>query len=91
MAIGWPVAQTLAQSDSTKQVFSIADSTVLRQQVFVRGVINESAGGRRVPLTGATVRWLNTSVGTVTDSLGQFQVPVQTGQNRLVISLIRLR
>ncbi|AQG82324.1 TonB-dependent receptor [Spirosoma montaniterrae] len=88
IAIGWPVVQALAQSDSTNRAVLSADSVITPEPILVQGIVSELNNGRRVPLTGATVRWLSTSVGAVTDSLGRFQLPLLPAQNRLVVSYV---
>jgi outer membrane cobalamin receptor len=54
----------------------------------IRGSVGEVVNGNRSPLIGATVRWLNTSSGTVTDTNGQFHLQIQSATNRLVISYV---
>lgn len=54
----------------------------------VRGSVGEVVSGQPVPLVGATVRWLGTSAGTVTDSLGRFQLQVQQTPMQVVVSYV---
>jgi len=56
--------------------------------VFVRGTVNERVNNTQQPLTGATVRWLGTSAGTVTGADGSFQLRHQEGQYSLAISYV---
>lgn len=54
----------------------------------VRGSVSEIVNGRRVPLVGATVRWAGTSAGTVTDSVGHFQLSTLPVVDQLVTSYV---
>ncbi|WP_460982134.1 TonB-dependent receptor [Spirosoma fluminis] len=65
----------MAQSDSTN----------------IHGTVGEMANGQRVPLVGATVQWAGTSVGTVTDSAGHFQLQRRTAATHLVVSYVGYR
>jgi outer membrane receptor for ferrienterochelin and colicins len=53
----------------------------------IQGVVYENAG-KKEPITGASVYWANTQHGTVTNSLGAFEINNHTGQNKLVISFV---
>lgn len=75
-----------AQSDSTKITNPPTDS--LAAKPVVRGSVGEAVNGRHVPLIGATVLWLGTSAGTVTDPDGKFQLPVHPATNQLVVSYV---
>ncbi|MVM30178.1 TonB-dependent receptor plug domain-containing protein [Spirosoma sp. HMF4905] len=79
----WLSVSGIAQS-APHQLFS-ADST---QPSSIRGRVNELANGKEVPLVGATVQWANTSVGTLTDATGHFQLPIQSTSNRLIVSYV---
>ncbi|MBC3784516.1 TonB-dependent receptor [Spirosoma utsteinense] len=76
----------LGQSDSSS-IKSSADS-VTNVNTTVRGRISETLHGKPAPLTGATVLWLGTSAGTVTDSIGSFQLATHPSVNQLVISYV---
>ena len=54
----------------------------------LQGIVLEVLDGEEVPLTGANVYWLNTSIGTMTDEEGKFSVPYSDEHNQLVISFI---
>lgn len=54
----------------------------------VLGVIKAKEKNLTVELVGANVYWANTQTGTITDSKGQFVLPVIKGNNQLVISYI---
>ncbi|MBC8152464.1 MAG: hypothetical protein H7Z72_06100, partial [Bacteroidetes bacterium] len=53
----------------------IISAVQLRAQ-SVTGRVLERATTKSVPLTGATVRWMGTTVGALTDSTGYFTVPL---------------
>ncbi|HLL94946.1 MAG TPA: TonB-dependent receptor, partial [Spirosoma sp.] len=54
----------------------------------VWGSVAEKVNGRQVSLVGATVLWVGTSAGTVTDSVGRFQLARLPGTSRLVFSYV---
>ena len=90
----WFSCPLLAQSDSIPINKLPADSVVLPGPAIlpavstVRGNVGEIVNGSRVPLVGATVLWAGTSAGTVTDSVGRFQLSTQPAVNRLIVSYV---
>jgi hypothetical protein len=90
----WFGRPALAQTDSIPFSKSLADSVVssrLSTQSIdstVWGSVAETVNGRQVPLVGATVLWAGTSAGTVTDSVGRFQLARLPGTSRLVFSYV---
>lgn len=70
------IRPVLAQSDSIQSV---------------TGTVREAGANQRVPLAGATVRWAGTPVGTVTDSLGRFQLRPHPLTHQLVTSYVGYR
>ena len=78
------VTSAWAQSDTLTSQSTSATPTV----VAVNGVVNEQVNSKIQPLVGATVRWLETSVGTITDSVGRFSLAQEVGYNRLVVSYV---
>ncbi|MFZ9388084.1 MAG: TonB-dependent receptor domain-containing protein [Chitinophagaceae bacterium] len=63
------------------------DSTATIVDSFIRGVVlEENTKGVLNPLVGATVQWLGSSSGTVTDTAGVFSIHPLPGISRLVIS-----
>jgi outer membrane receptor for ferrienterochelin and colicins len=74
----------LAQSDS----IATRLPAVPGQETAVRGIINETVNNRRVPLAGATVRWAGTTNGTVTDSMGRFQLTLHPAVRQLIASYV---
>ena len=63
----------------------------LFSQEKISGVISENVNNKEVPLGGANVYWLDSSVGTVTDFDGKFELPYKQKYNKLVISFIGYR
>ena len=57
-------------------------------QEKISGTITENSNNKEVPLGGANVYWLNTSVGSVTDFDGNFEIPYKPEYKKLVISFI---
>ncbi len=54
---------------------------------FIKGVvIQDNNKGKFEPLSNASVYWLGTNVGVVTDSLGVFEIKTTESSQRLVIS-----
>ena len=94
IAVPWLSGPLLAQSDSSSINKSPADSVVSPGQTIqpavsiVRGSVGETVNGKRVPLIGATVLWAGTSMGTVTDSVGRFKIPIQPIVSQLVVSYV---
>ncbi len=54
----------------------------------LKGLILEVIDGEEMPMIGANVYWLDTSIGTTTDEDGKFSVPYSGEHNQLVISFI---
>ena len=55
----------------------------------INGVILEAdSNDKLIPLPGANVYWLNTTVGVVTDIDGKFTIPYQNEYKKLVISYV---
>ncbi len=80
------VRLSMAQSDSTTNQKPPVDS--LNSQSIVRGSVGETVNSKRVSLAGATILWAGTSLGTVTDSAGRFQLSVHSAINRLIVSYV---
>ena len=53
--------------------------------------MEQNSNNERVPLLGANVFWLNTTLGTMTADDGTFTLPYDTSYKKLVISYIGLR
>ncbi|QMW06078.1 TonB-dependent receptor [Spirosoma foliorum] len=84
LTIGPWLTQSGIVQAAPRQLFA-ADST---QPTSIRGRVSELVNAKQVPLVGATVQWANTSVGTLTDDTGHFQLPFQTTANRLIVSYV---
>ena len=55
----------------------------------IEGVIIEANEQKtEIPVAGANVYWLNTTVGAVTDFDGNFTIPYQSDYKKLVISFV---
>ncbi len=57
-------------------------------QEKLTGTITENINDEIVPLGGANVYWLNTSVGSVTDFDGNFEIPYTPEYKKLVVSYV---
>lgn len=58
-------------------------------QNFINGVIvYENQSGETRPLTGVTVYWLNTSLGTLSDTDGNYKIPLSSSSNKLVFKFL---
>ena len=75
-----------AQTDSTHSQATPSDS--LNQQPMIRGSVDETVNGKRVPLVGATVLWMGTQSGTVTNADGTFRLLIHPATNRLIVSYV---
>ncbi len=83
------IAIILLLSGVSSSVLAQADSTSKTSpQAVLRGTVGELANGKRIPLVGATVLWLGSTVGTVTDADGQFQLAILAGYTRLIASYV---
>ena len=78
----WLSRPVNAQSDSTQ---SPGQAPV---PPLVQGRVTELVGGKPVPLVGATVQWLNTSIGAITNAEGHFQLPYHPASTSLVVSYV---
>ena len=54
-------------------------------QNILKGVVTDKD---EMPITGANLRWLNTTVGAVTDIDGNYEIPSVSGNNVLIVSYI---
>src|SRR5690554_633889 len=58
-------------------------------QEKINGMIMEvNEDNKHIPVTGANVYWLNTTVGTVTDFDGKFTIPYKNDYKKLVVSYV---
>jgi len=51
-------------------------------------ILEANTENKTIPVVGANVFWLNTSVGAVTDLDGKFTIPYETSYKQLVISYV---
>ena len=51
-------------------------------------VFEYNGSGQLVPLEYASIQWLGTSIGTVTNAKGAFEVPLQSNVNKLVVHFV---
>ena len=64
----------------------------LFSQNEIKGLVMEqNSKNQRIPLPGANVFWLNTTVGTMTSDDGSFKLPYDAAYKKLVISYIGFR
>ncbi|WP_299099269.1 TonB-dependent receptor [uncultured Winogradskyella sp.] len=63
-------------------------SHALSAQDQLKGIVSESSTGKVLPLPGANVYWLGSSIGAVTLEDGTFQLPYKFSYNKLVISYV---
>ena len=71
--------------------FSLFPTIIFAQQSkeYVKGHVAEEAENHRtIPLIGANVYWLGTTVGATTDINGEFVIEQNEGNSKLVISYI---
>ncbi|MEO8933390.1 MAG: TonB-dependent receptor [Xanthomarina sp.] len=58
-------------------------------QEKINGMIMEvNEANKHIPVAGANVYWLNTTVGAVTDFDGKFSIPYKTEYKKLVVSFV---
>ncbi|APY07820.1 TonB-dependent receptor [Winogradskyella sp. J14-2] len=60
----------------------------LFSQDTLEGVVLETSTGKEMPLPGANVYWLGSSVGSITNDDGTFSLPYKFSFNKLVISYV---
>ncbi|WP_179349915.1 TonB-dependent receptor [Winogradskyella pacifica] len=63
-------------------------SLMLSAQDQLKGVILETSSGKEMPLSGANVYWLDSSIGAITAEDGTFTLPYKFSYNQLVISYV---
>jgi len=58
-------------------------------QNFINGaIVYENQSGETLPLNGVTVYWLNTSLGTLSDTNGNYKIPLSSSSNKLVFKYL---
>ena len=63
-------------------------SLMLSAQEQLKGVVLETSSGKEMPLPGANVYWLSSSVGAITNEDGTFTLPYKFSYNKLVVSYV---
>ena len=61
------------------------------QQQLEGTVVEANDKNQEIGIEGASVYWLDTSVGTITDFDGNFEIPYKDEYTRLVISYVGFR
>ncbi|GGI56833.1 TonB-dependent receptor [Winogradskyella haliclonae] len=61
---------------------------IVHAQDKLEGVVFETVDNKELPLVGANVFWLNTSVGAMTDENGTFSIAYQSSYTKLIISYV---
>ena len=70
-------------------VFSFITNTVYSQKnIFKGNVTFETESNEKQPLNGVTVYWLNTSLGTLSDNNGNYEIPLSSSSNKLVFKFL---
>ena len=70
-------------------VFSFITNTVYSQKnIFKGNVTFETESNEKQPLNGVTVYWLNTSIGTLSDNNGNYEIPLSSSSNKLVFKFL---
>ncbi len=75
----------------TLQIILLLPFFLFSQKEITGVVMEQSSNNERVPLLGANVFWLNTTLGTMTSDDGTFRLPYDTSYKKLVISYIGFR
>ena len=58
-------------------------------QNFINGtIVYENQFGETLPFSGVTVYWLNTSLGTLSDIDGNYEIPLSNSSNKLVFKFL---
>ena len=57
-------------------------------QQLLNGQIKIEESGIEMPIGGANLIWLDTTVGAVTNEQGEFEIPMSSNSNRLIVSYI---
>ncbi|MFC4095119.1 TonB-dependent receptor [Euzebyella saccharophila] len=69
-------------------IFLILVQTVSAQDVVTGKVAEATSNGDGLPLAGASVYWLNSPLGAVTDVDGNFEIPFKKEYDHLIVSYI---
>ena len=73
-------------------LFFLFSFSVTYSQNFVKGIIYyENSSGRKVPLSGVSVFWENTSLGTLSDDSGNYKLTISDSSKRLLFKYLGFR
>ncbi len=64
----------------------LSHSMIAQEQL--KGIVLESRDAQELPLSGANVYWLGSSIGAITNDDGTFSLPYKFSFNKLVISYV---
>ncbi len=65
-----------------------ASLTIINAQNSLKGRVYEDHGKDKHPLAGANIYWLSSTIGTTSDSKGDFKIPFASEYKYLVVSFI---
>ncbi|RZN82401.1 MAG: TonB-dependent receptor [Winogradskyella sp.] len=63
-------------------------ASISQSQNKLKGVVLEAVDDKEVPLSGANIYWLNTTVGSMTDENGEFSIDYNDSYTQLIISYV---
>jgi outer membrane receptor for ferrienterochelin and colicin len=69
-------------------IFFILPLSLFSQNTLEGIVVETTQEQKEIPIAGANVYWLDTTIGTVTDIDGKFTIPFQDTYTKLVISYV---
>ncbi|MEO0505833.1 MAG: TonB-dependent receptor [Bacteroidota bacterium] len=64
---------------------------VTAQQKLEGTVMEANPDNKNIPLSGANIYWLNSAIGTITNTDGTFSIPYDDKYNKLIISFVGFR
>lgn len=86
-SIAFVIPMNLPHTDSVQQTNAIHIDNKMVQGL----VMEEASNGKFKPLASASIYWLGTNKGVVSDSLGIFKIKLDTIHSRLVVSYTGLQ
>ena len=73
-------------------LFFLFSFSVTYSQNFLKGIIYyENSSGRKVPISGVSVFWENTSLGTLSDDSGNYKLTISDSSKRLLFKYLGFR
>lgn len=82
----WPFTKVNVMKSLILHIAALA--SLLNAQQLTGVVVEKTDDGMIHPIIGANVYWLNTVIGTVTDTSGVFRLALNEESDRLVVSYI---